>query len=193
MRGRNRWWILWLAAVLLLAPACTENDLDDSDSDVVLEVVTSSTPPVTGEVQLGSCSLSGNECLTSDNCPEGETCILPPPGSSECLIAEWNFNLANQPLSEGAIESPYNDIVMNRVEIDYNWSDGSTATTVIGLGGVTVPANGTASVTFYPIAQENFLFDDTTVALDMNFVGQTIAGQDVARSAAAELFIEDCQ
>jgi len=52
MRGKNRWWILWLAAAVLVAPACSENDLDESDADVILEVMGFSAPAVTGEVVL---------------------------------------------------------------------------------------------------------------------------------------------
>ena len=192
MRGRNRWWILWLAVVLLAVPACTENDLDESDSDVVLEVVNATTPPVTGDVVLGTCSLSGTDCLTTDNCPEGEVCNLPPPGSSECLIPQWSFNLANRPWSSGAIESPYNDVVMDRVDVVYTWSDASVTTGSIGLAGVTIPANGQVNVSFYPIGTDDFLFDDTIVNLGLRFLGDTIAGQDVDFVANAQLFIEDC-
>jgi len=95
-------------------------------------------------------------------------------------------------LNEGGTESPYNDIILERLDVVYTWSDASVGTATIGLADLTVPAGGQASVQFFPIGSDDFLFDDTTVELNLTFVGQTVSGHGVGRTSTVPLFIEDC-
>ena len=89
MRRPNRWWVVCAVAVILAIPACTKNDLDSNDQDVVLEVTSFNAPAVTGELETGTCQANqGIDCLDSSNCPIGDICILPAIGG-ECTISEW--------------------------------------------------------------------------------------------------------
>jgi hypothetical protein len=180
---------------LLAVPACTENDLDEGDQDVVLEITSFNTPPVTGEIELGFCQLTpAIDCLNNNNCPIGDICVLPP-GGGECLITPWTLGLTNMPLSEGAGESPFNDVLVHSVDITYDWSPLAipTFTRTIGLGGVAIPAAGSGTVTFFPITFNDIAADDTGVDLIMRFNASTVAGIGVNMPPATVLLlIDDC-
>jgi hypothetical protein len=195
MRGTNRWWILLLAVVLLAASACTENDLDESEASVLLEVLGVSNPPVTGEVELGTCSITVSlTCLDNNNCPEGEVCILPP-GGSVCEITDWTASLANKPLNEAGMESPFNDIVVSRVVASYLNLDGSAYAPDRSIPvGATIQANSIGTIAFAPIAFDDLTADNTTINVVLGFDAVTVSGEDVevAGGQGTQLFIEDC-
>jgi hypothetical protein len=195
MRGTNRWWILLLAVVLLATSACTENDLDESEASVVLEILGINNPPVTGEVELGTCSITMSlQCLDNNNCPEGEVCILPPPGGG-CEITDWTVNVANKPLNEAGMETPFNDIVVRRVLASYTNLDGSLYAPDRWIPvGATIEANSMGGMTFAPIAFDDLTVDNTTINVRLGFDALTVSGEDVevAGGQGTQLFIEDC-
>ncbi len=72
MRGIKTILMIPVAAVLLLAGACTSSDYDDWDSaHVVLEIISFTNPPVTAAVSTtGFCSTStAIGCTVDTDCP----------------------------------------------------------------------------------------------------------------------------
>ena len=196
MRRPNRWWVVCTLAVMLAVPACTENDIDEGDQDVVLEITSFDAPAVTGEVEIGFCQNNPLiPCLNSNNCPFGDVCILSAVGG-ECTINPWTFGLENKPLSEGAGESPFNDIVLNSLDIAYDFPPlGSTDfTRTIGLGSVVIPAAGSGTISFPPITGADIIPNtSTSVNLTLTFDARTVAGIRVDMPPpTVTLFIADC-
>jgi len=164
---------LLLLPLALLAVACTNDALDDGGSpDVVLEVKALENPPVTASLDrtTGVCTFT---------------------------VEDWSFdalNLAKNETAEGS--SPFNDITLTTVTIEYNWIDTavSTPTRVFGLGGVVVPVGGNANLTFQPIA-----FDDLSIALSshtanltMIFEAVTVEGSHLRTTVGRQLSVESC-
>jgi len=194
MRSARYWWILALAAALLVVGGCTDNNLDESDADVILEIIGASTPPVTGQADTGMCSLSDTPCLSAFDCPDNETCDLPF-DPEDCTIQDWNFQFRNEPLNEGGDAEPYNDVVVEGLTVQYFDSGGGVyaPNRIIPLG-IVIPAAGTGSVTFPPIALDDITTDNTTVTLVFSFVARTVTGLTVTVEGGngALLTIEDC-
>lgn len=176
MHGTKRWMML-LAALLLVVPACTSNSLDDGDSaDVVLEVVSLDNPPVAGEIGEG--------------------------GFCGFTVESWTASLANIPKNRvsGEGTSPYNDIVVNSLVIAYEWIDCASCSTVdrfVGLGNVSVPAGGLNAVTFEPIALDDVLnglpdIEGSTANLTLTFTAQTVEGTVITERAYRQLHVESC-
>jgi len=196
MRGTNRWWILLLAVVLLAATACTENDLDESEASVVLEILGISNPEVQGDTGgAGQCTGDPSiPCLDNQICADNQagTCDFP---DALCTVTDWTVSVANQPLNDAGLESPFNDIVVISVIISYFNLDGSNyapdRTVPIGA---TIRAGSIGTMTFAPIAFDDISTDNTTVNLILAFDAVTVSGEDVevAGGNGAQLFIEDC-
>ena len=188
-----------LAAILiLLAASCAGNGLSDgSSADVVLQIEQMQTSPVsaTPETGTGTCSISGSGCTINADCPlVGEQCQ----GASGCKLTatEWNVSFRNEPKNTSA-ESPFNDIVMQQVEVTYTWAvAGPTVTAgIIGLGGVTIPVSETAESRFFPITSSALLdpaVEGNSADMIMNFRGRTVEGVEVNLTTRALLFVEDC-
>ncbi len=191
----NRWWVVCAVAVMLAAPACTENDLDEGDQDVVLEITSFDAPAATGDPEIGFCQDSPTiPCLNSNNCAFDDVCILTGIGG-ECTISAWTFTLENKPLSEGASESPFNDVVPNSLDIAYDFPPlGSTDfTRIIGLANVVIPAASSGTVTFPPISSGDILADNTAANLTVTLAARTVAGIKLdTPPSTITLFIGDC-
>ena len=173
MRGTNhRKWNLLLAGLVLAAAACTGNSLDDGDSaNVVLEVFNiPQIPPVTAAIDAAS----GN-----------------------CLFTLTNVivTLQNKPKSELGASSPFNDVVLQNVTLSYAWDSPSltTPTRTATLGG-TIPAGGTGTVSFPPIAGGDLSTANSghSASVTMVFVGQTISGDGVQARGGGVLFVNSC-
>ena len=199
MRRANRWSILCAVVVLLAVPSCTENDLYESEADVVLQILSVTSPPIEsddGECQNDTsiiCNVDGDCPLDSTGAPTGP-CVLP---LEPCTITEWSLSLLNSPLNEGGGSSPFNDIIVQTIEFTYDWDDllgvdpdPSTATIPIGQ---TILANGGGTISFFPISVQDVAADETTVSVTMVLRGVTVAGHEVANATGALLSIENCQ
>jgi hypothetical protein len=205
MRSLTRWWIVPAATALVLAGACTSNTLDDADSaNVVLQVENLENPVVTGNVQLGVCANSGAQCLDTDDCDPNDPaddCVIDPSGT-ECQISEWNATLANEPKTALAVDSPFSDIVLQDVTLEYTWHNGFVMSggnsRVIPLSG-TIQPNTTQQVGFLPISAEDltdlraaFPAQERSANVQMTFRGRVEDGEAVTVTAGGQLFVEAC-
>jgi hypothetical protein len=193
MRGPNYLWILWLAAALVLAPACTENDLDESDADVFLTMVGNSQPAVeAGDVQ-GFCSGNNTiECNNDLTCSDQGLgfCVFVP--TSGCDVKEWSITFQNNPINDGAIESDLNGAVVESLVITYPPATGLSPLLVrIGL---TIPVGGTGTLLFRPILQQEITVDGVDIAVDFTWQAESVAGQEIEVIGAngGVLRIEEC-
>ena len=99
-----------LVLSLIVGAGCTGNSLDDSGGpNVVLQVLSFETPKVTGNVNEGTCQLSGLPCLDNNNCALGDICVIPP-NTGNCDVQEWDMQLLNVPKTTLATQSPFNDV-----------------------------------------------------------------------------------
>ncbi len=197
-----RWksWALSLVVlvVLIAAGACTNDSLDDGDSaDVVLEIIQLEAQPVTAAAQQGSgtCSFSGGQCTVSADCPIAESCT----GTTGCQLTaeEWSYTVANLPKNSVGITQPFNDVVMNSVEITYAWQipGPPTGPATVGLGGVAIPVNGTGNIKFFPISSAALVaggVEGNTADMTMVFQGRTVDGTGVTGVSLAQLNVESC-
>jgi hypothetical protein len=179
--------------------SCTENDLDESEADVVLEILGITNPAVTGNVGTSTCSISGADCVVDADCQVGQNggvCLPPPTGT--CLVSDWTVNFVNKPLSAGGVETPFNDIVVSSVTIAYVNLDGTPygpppRTFAVGS---TIEADSQGTGQFQPIAFQDIGVDNTTIALVLSFNAQSVAGHKVdvvgLGTAGVQLSIEDC-
>ncbi len=202
MRRPNLWWIL-LGIAVLAAPGCSDSDIDEGDSaNVLLQILEIDNPPVQGSVQVGSCSVTSAPCLDSADCdPNDPTdiCVIGPT-TAECVITEWSATLQNKPKTDLAIETPFNDIVLQDVTISYTWENGFVMDAVTVPLGITIPANTSKVVTFFPLTADDLaaLQDSLptpiplSATLTMTFRGQLEDGVDLSRTAGTQLLVEAC-
>lgn len=153
--------------------ACS--DLDGPDSaDVVMEIRSITSTPITSVPS------------TAD------------PTSCVFTITQWTMSVFNLPKNELAITSPYNDVQLDYIEISYDWNNAAitTPTWISPMGGV-IPANGAASVSFYPIAADELdpAMAGNAAGISIRLVGHTGAGtgEEVVATSAAQLATNSCQ
>ena len=197
MTSKRTWLTVTLAAVFLITAGCTSDRLDDGTSaDVIIQVMALDNRPVSANqttATQGTCSISGILCDSTADCAQNEVCARP----SLCLfeVEEWSATLQAAPKNSLA-GTPFNDVIMQNVRISYDWPDTglSTPTRTLGLAGVTIPADGTNSVTFFPILGQDLasLDQGITGQLTMTFFGRTVEGTSVSGTSNAELYIETC-
>jgi len=185
--------------VLLGTVSCTSNDLDSSGSaDVILQVIAFDTPFVTAQRQTatsGTCSGTGTLCQSNAECGLNDVCVR----ADVCIleVEDWNITLLAAPKNELAIP-PFNDVIMHDVTISYTWVDPSIVTPdfVVGLGNVTIPAQGSNSILFPPISSDainnNAAIEGATASLFMTFRGHTVEGTQITFVALQQLVVEIC-
>ena len=185
--------------VLLGTVSCTSNDLDSSGSaDVILQVLSFDAPFVTAQRQTstsGTCSVGGTLCQANSDCAVNETCVR----TDVCIleVEDWTVTFQAAPKNDLAIP-PFNDIIMTDVTISYAWVDPSIVTPpfVVGLGNVTIPAQGSNSVIFPPISSDainnNPAIEGATATLTLTFRGQTVEGTQITQTALRQLVVEIC-
>ena len=199
MSASKRWWmVLVVAVVMLAAPSCTENDLDESDADVILEILGINNPDVQGDTGAGSCSGDPTIiCLDSQVCQDNQAgfCDFV---AAECTIVDWTVAVKNSPLNQAGIVSPLNDIVISSVTLSYLEQDGVTAyvpDSTVPLS-VTILAGTQGSIEFAPLSFDDLAAggDSLTVDVLMSFAAQTVSGHAVTivGGTGSQLFIEDC-
>lgn len=154
------------------------NSTIDDSPNVVLEITTMTIPPITAATSAGVCTFT---------------------------IPTASATFANKPKNHlsGTSVYPFNDIVLDRVVIDYTWDDDPVTPTqvlnqVYGISG-TVPAGGTSNATF-SVANSAVLstpvggggVDGHTARLQMTFHGTTISGDAVNGVTGGTLTVNSC-
>ena len=148
-----------LVAVGLLMASCNSN-IDD-EPNVVLEIEQMTSTPIAGTLS---------------------------PTTGQCVFTITNASMTfkNKPKNglSGASESPFNDIVLQRINVDYVWDDGAALSgQSFGLAG-TVPSGGSV-VAQVPLANATVLGsgavprDGHTATLQITAFGVTVAGDPV--------------
>ena len=198
MRGIKTILMIPVAAVLLLAGACSGNGFDDgSSAQVVLEIVSFATPPVTASTNTaGFCSTTTTIACTVDaDCPGLEVCNI---GGCTLTVVDWTVGLSNVPKNSLAV-GPANDVAMIDVSIVYGFVDPLTLLPVVlprsfGLGGQVITTGGSGSITFPPIALQDLdpALLSTTGRLTMTFRGQTQEGTIITLTVGRDLTVEEC-
>lgn len=170
---RNRsWLLLTLAGLMSLAMSCASGPIDDaSGAAVVLEVQITDSPAITGQFQDGTCVIR---------------------------ITEWSAQFANIPKNSSATTSPYNDIIVEDIDISYSWPGAAGVTipperTIPSPG--TVPANGSQSINFEPILLQDLSQDmlGTTGILALRINARTPVNDRITVNIGEALVIEQCQ
>ena len=159
------------------------NGTVDKEPNVVLEVATMLIPPVTATTTGGVCTFT-------------------------IVAASATFNNKPKNSLSGTSIFPYNDVVLNNVEIDYTWDDdlpppAGTPTEldgqVFGIAG-TVPAGGSSAATFsvangavLSLPMADFLgVGGHTARLQMTFHGTTVGGDPVTSTTGGTLTVNSC-
>ena len=193
--------LLSLAVLLVLlgTVSCTSNDLDSSGSaDVILQVIAFDAPFVTAQRQTatsGTCSGTGTLCQSNAECGLNDVCVR----ADVCIleVEDWTVTFQAAPKNDLAIP-PFNDVIMTDVSISYTWVDPSIITPdfVVGLGNITIPAQGTNSIIFPPISSDainnNAAIEGSTATLRLAFRGQTVEGTTITQVALRQLVVEIC-
>ena len=176
---RNYTKLLTCAVVIAVAgwfAGC--NSTVDNSPNVVLEVQTITIAPITSS-QNGT----------------GGTCTY--------TLTPATASFKNLPKNQYSGTSPFNDIVLQYVDISYVWDDGAPTTPVSpGIGG-TVPAGGTQSIQFSVISNAALGYTQLpdpvgngraghSASLAMVFHGTTVAGDAVSATAGATLQVGSC-
>ena len=151
-----------LAPLVVLAAAglfvgC--NSYIDDEPNVVLEIGEMTSTPVTGTIS---------------------------PTTGQCIFTITNASVKfnNKPKNSLSGVEPFNDIVLQRVNVDYVWDDGAAISGIsFGVSG-TVPADGEV-VAQFPIVNATVLSsgavprDGHTATLAITAFGVTISGDPV--------------
>jgi len=157
MRGTNRFLGAVLAVGLVLAlAACAKGNLDAGDSaNVVIAIQTvAAIPPVTASP-------------TAD----GLACAF--------TVTNASATLSNKSKST-LVESPYGDVVVENVVMDYSWVSptGAEVTHDVQPAAGLIPVGGTQSVSFTPIRLDYISTAEAgrTAGLTLVFHGHTVDG-----------------
>ena len=170
-----------LAGTVVLATAgwfagC--NGTIDEVPNVVLEVELVTIPPISGARNAVT-----NECVFT--------------------LTNASATFKNKPKNSLAETSPFNDIVLQSLDVVYTWDDGfgETAAT-FGIGG-TVPANASATSQFAVVNASDLRKGDLsadpptreghTARLQMIFRGATVSGDPVSAITGGSLTVNSCQ
>jgi hypothetical protein len=164
---------------------------------------------------------SGTLCSSTAECPQTEACVRPTLCLFE--VQQWSASVASAPKNSLALP-PFNDVRMQTVDIRYDWNptdglqfgQGVCSLTIqacqsntdcpvgeycalagsrnFGLGDVTIPAQGTNTVSFFPIAGQDLVLalEGQTLSLELVFRGRTVEGTDVNGTTRSELYVETC-
>jgi hypothetical protein len=205
----NKLWMALALVIVLGTISCTSNDLDSSGSaDVIMLIQNLDTPQITANRQTatsGTCSNDPNVICSAGGTECGlGACVLP----FVCIlqVEEWTASIEAAPKNTLAVP-PFNNIVMQDVTITYEWTNplinaepGLQGPYTAGLGNVTIPAEGTNSVTFIPIPSDLLnrtlpggqTLEGATGTLSMRFRGITVEGTQITQTATTNLVVQIC-
>jgi hypothetical protein len=145
--------------------------IDDSDGpNVVLEVENLTIPPVsTSQDSSGTCTFT---------------------------LSPATASFKNKAKNEGAKESPFNDIILQSLDIAYFWDDGAAApaSATAGLGG-SVPAEGTSTAQFLVVSNDALAVNSRaghSATLSLTFRGVTVSGDNVSVTTGGTLQVNSC-
>jgi len=161
------------ALLVVLAASCSDSGLDDgSSANVVLEV---------DQVTL--------TIITSTWDPLSSVCVF--------QITDSTATLSNIPKSESAVTSPFNDILIDRLTISYDWDDGLAMPTYVTSPRWVVPAEGSNQIRFLPVQLAEFLSavpsrEGHSAELTLLFDGEVADGSRVQAVAGGALFVNSC-
>ena len=163
----------------------------------MLEILGLENPAVTGEASdTGICSISLTVCASAADCDVGQG-LCEAEGAS-FGVEDWSASLLVAPKNvlSGSDSAPFNDVILQTVRITYDWLDSSlsTPTRTVGLGNTTIPAGGTSSVIFAPVAFDDLSLDlaGRTANLTLEFTAKTVEGTTITDTAGRQLFVESC-
>jgi len=148
------------------------NGTIDDEPNVVLEVKTVTITPITG----------------TRNATTG-TCVF--------TITNATASFDNKPKNALATASPFNDIVLQSVTVDYFWQNAQAgvASSTFGVGG-TIPANGTGTAQFSVVNAQDLLLpvdrEGQTASLTLTFRGTTVDGEAVSATTGGSLTVNTC-
>jgi len=154
------------------------NGTIDNEPNVVLEVQNLTISPITSS-QNGT----------------GGTCTY--------MVTPATASFKNLPKNQYAGTSPFNDVILDYVNISYVWDDGAITSPIAPDIGGSVPAGGSQSIQFSVISNAALgltQFPDPvgngraghSASLAMTFHGTTVAGEAVSASAGATLQVSSC-
>jgi hypothetical protein len=165
--------IVVTALLVLLAASCSDSGLDDgSSANVVLAV---------DQVTL--------TVITSTYDPLNGVCVF--------QITDSTASLSNLPKSEGAVTSPFNDILIDQLVISYVWDDGLAMPNYVTSPRVVIPADGANQVKFLPVPLAEFLSaipsrEGHSAELTLLFQGEVGDGSRVQAVGGGALFVNSC-
>jgi hypothetical protein len=165
--------VLGTAMLLLVTAACTKSDIDSGNSaNVVLEV---------DSVELA--------IVTSSFDPLLGLCVF--------QLTESSATLSNIPKTEGGIEEPYNDILIDQLTISYTWDDGLAMPNYVTSPRVVIPANSTNEIQFMAVELAEFLQavpsrEGHSAELTVIFNGAVADGNRVQAVGGGALFVNSC-
>jgi hypothetical protein len=213
-----------VAVLVVAAGCTNDGLDDGSSADVILEVLSMENQPITANQTTavqGTCSVSGNLCQNNDECADTETCFRPTVCLFE--VQQWTASVAAAPKNSLALP-PFNDVRMQTVDIRYDWNpadglqfgQGICSLTIqacqsntdcpvgeycalagvrnFGLGNVVIPAQGTNTVKFFPIAGQDLVvaLEGQTLSLELTFRARTVEGTNISGTSRSELYVETC-
>ena len=163
-----------IACIVVAATAgivgCNSLIDDPSSPKVVMEVENVTIPPITATVDGTT-----NTCTFN--------------------ITAGTATFKDKPKNGQAIVSPFNDIILQGVDIAYVWDDAlAMPNGQLGIAG-SVPANGSSQAQFYAItgaALTTNARDGHSANLHMTFHGDTVNGDSVSVTTGGMLVVNSC-
>ena len=112
-------------------------------------------------------------------------------------ITAGTATFKDKPKNGSAISSPFNDIILRGLDINYVWDDGLAMP--VGSTGIagSVPANGSSPAQFYAIAGNDLTAattprDGHSANLLLTFHGITVSGDQVSTTTGGTLVVNSC-
>jgi hypothetical protein len=157
-------------------------------------------------VAAGAWFVGCNSTIDDEDGPavvlEVENLQIPPISTTQDSSGTCTFTVSNAtatfknlPKNALATESPFNDIILQSLDIAYVWDDGVAMSPVTtGLGG-SVPANGTSSGQFAVVSIGDLVSGNRaghSAALMLTFRGTTVSGDSVSVTTGGTLQVNSC-